>query len=221
VALSFNVVAQRLGHPSSSLSRWVRQARIDSGQRGPRDSGLLNSEVRDECQATSGIDPPATPGGLDRPGLPLAADRGLERQPQPGATPLARGRCFETPATRTNTPTTPMPCRSGAQAVCPARPTSSQDYPGKSIRGVVQRPVQEARLLAGSTESSPIPTDRIRRSGGYVPGGPPAMEGGLITPSALIETGPLMGSRHQYESSYGNFLRFLIAISGCRRAPSS
>jgi hypothetical protein len=29
--------------------------------------------------------------------------------------------------------------------------------------------------------------------GAYAPGSPPAMEGGLITPSALIGTGPLMG----------------------------
>lgn len=46
--LSCNVVAQRLGLPSSSLARWVRQARFDSGQRGPRDQGLLTSEERDE-----------------------------------------------------------------------------------------------------------------------------------------------------------------------------
>ena len=130
MALSFNVVAQRLDLPFSSLSRWVWQARIDSGQRGPRNSGLLNSEVRDElnrlidqladqhsvawlcrqrqeapgCQATSGIGPLATPGGLDRPGLPLAVVRGLERQPQAGATPLARGGSFETPATQTEYP---------------------------------------------------------------------------------------------------------------------
>jgi transposase-like protein len=35
--LSCNVVAERLGLPSSSLARWVRQARIDRGQAGPRD----------------------------------------------------------------------------------------------------------------------------------------------------------------------------------------
>ena len=30
--LSCNAVAERLGLPSSSLDRWVRQARIDRGQ---------------------------------------------------------------------------------------------------------------------------------------------------------------------------------------------
>jgi transposase-like protein len=39
--LPCNAVAQRLGLHSSSLARWVRQARIDSGQAGPRDHGIL------------------------------------------------------------------------------------------------------------------------------------------------------------------------------------
>jgi len=46
--LSCNAVAQRLGLPSSSLARWVRQARIDRGQSGPKDQGLLTSEERAE-----------------------------------------------------------------------------------------------------------------------------------------------------------------------------
>ena len=46
--LSCNAVAQRLGLHSSSLARWVRQARIDSGQAGPRDHGILTSEERTE-----------------------------------------------------------------------------------------------------------------------------------------------------------------------------
>lgn len=46
--LSCNAVAERLGLPSSSLARWVRQARIDRGQPGPRDQGLLTSEERSE-----------------------------------------------------------------------------------------------------------------------------------------------------------------------------
>mgnify|MGYP003348795758 CR=1 FL=1 len=46
--LSCNAVAERLGLPSSSLARWVRQARIDRGQAGPRDQGLLTSEERAE-----------------------------------------------------------------------------------------------------------------------------------------------------------------------------
>ena len=46
--LSCNAVAQRLGLPSSSLARWVRQARIDRGQSGPKDHGLLSSEERAE-----------------------------------------------------------------------------------------------------------------------------------------------------------------------------
>jgi|GEM_PF-4440694 len=37
-----------LGLHSSSLARWVRQARIDSGQAAPRDHGILTSEERDE-----------------------------------------------------------------------------------------------------------------------------------------------------------------------------
>ncbi|QPN56622.1 transposase [Synechococcus sp. CBW1107] len=46
--LSCNTVAQRLGLPSSSLARWVRQARIDRGQPGSKDQGLLTSEERAE-----------------------------------------------------------------------------------------------------------------------------------------------------------------------------
>jgi transposase-like protein len=46
--LSCNVVAQRLGLPSNSLARWVRQTRIDCGQAGPREQGLLTSEERAE-----------------------------------------------------------------------------------------------------------------------------------------------------------------------------
>ena len=46
--ISCNAVAQRLGLPSSSLARWVRQASIDRGQAGPRDQGLLSSEERAE-----------------------------------------------------------------------------------------------------------------------------------------------------------------------------
>jgi len=46
--LSCNAVDQRLGLPSSSLARWVRQARIDRGQAGPRAPGLLSSEERAE-----------------------------------------------------------------------------------------------------------------------------------------------------------------------------
>ncbi|MFM7551132.1 MAG: transposase [Cyanobacteriota bacterium] len=46
--LSCNAVAQRLGLPSSSLARWVRQARIDRGHAAPRDQGLLTSEERAE-----------------------------------------------------------------------------------------------------------------------------------------------------------------------------
>ena len=42
--LSCNAVAQRLGLPSSSLARWVRQTRIDRGQPGPQAQGLLTSE---------------------------------------------------------------------------------------------------------------------------------------------------------------------------------
>ncbi|WP_231597799.1 hypothetical protein [Synechococcus sp. CBW1002] len=36
-SLSCNTVAERLGRPTSSLARWVRQARIDRGQAGTRD----------------------------------------------------------------------------------------------------------------------------------------------------------------------------------------
>ncbi len=46
--LSCNVVAQRLGLPSSCLARWVRQARIDRGQAVPGEQGLLTSEERAE-----------------------------------------------------------------------------------------------------------------------------------------------------------------------------
>ena len=46
--LSCNAVAQCLGLPSSSLARWVRPARIDRGQFGPHDQGLLTSEERAE-----------------------------------------------------------------------------------------------------------------------------------------------------------------------------
>ncbi len=46
--LSCNVVAQRLGLPSSSLARWLRQSRIDQGSTSPRDQGLLTSEERAE-----------------------------------------------------------------------------------------------------------------------------------------------------------------------------
>ncbi|WP_432785155.1 transposase [Cyanobium sp. BSA11S] len=45
---SCNTVAERLGLPSSSLARWVRQARIDRGQGGARDQGLLTTEERTE-----------------------------------------------------------------------------------------------------------------------------------------------------------------------------
>ena len=43
-----NAVAQRLGLPSSSLARWLRQARIDRGQAVPGDQGFLTSEERTE-----------------------------------------------------------------------------------------------------------------------------------------------------------------------------
>ena len=49
--LSCNAVAQRLGLPSSSLARWVRQARIDRGQPGPKDQGLLTSGGAAFCEA--------------------------------------------------------------------------------------------------------------------------------------------------------------------------
>jgi transposase-like protein len=51
--LSCNAVAQRLGLPSSSLARWVRQARLDRGQPCPRDQGLLTSEERAELSRLS------------------------------------------------------------------------------------------------------------------------------------------------------------------------
>ncbi len=41
-------MAEWLGLLSSSLARWVRQARIDRGQAGTRDQGLLTSEERTE-----------------------------------------------------------------------------------------------------------------------------------------------------------------------------
>lgn len=44
--LSFNAVAERHGLPSSSLAGWVRQARVDRGQGGPRHQGLFTSEER-------------------------------------------------------------------------------------------------------------------------------------------------------------------------------
>lgn len=46
--LSCKAVTERLGLPSSSLARWVRQARIDRGQPGSKDQGLLTSEERAE-----------------------------------------------------------------------------------------------------------------------------------------------------------------------------
>ena len=46
--LPSDAVAEWLGLPSGSLARWVRQARIDRGQAGPRDQGLLTSEQRAE-----------------------------------------------------------------------------------------------------------------------------------------------------------------------------
>ena len=45
--LSCNAVAHRLGLPLSSLARWVRQGRIDRGQAGPKDQGLLSTQERD------------------------------------------------------------------------------------------------------------------------------------------------------------------------------
>ncbi|MBE9171712.1 hypothetical protein IQ216_00995 [Cyanobium sp. LEGE 06143] len=47
-SLSCNTVAERLGDPSSSLARWLRQARIDQVQASTRDQGLLTSEERAE-----------------------------------------------------------------------------------------------------------------------------------------------------------------------------
>jgi transposase-like protein len=46
--LPCHAVAERLGLPSSSLVRWVRQARIDGGQAGLKEQGLLTSEARAE-----------------------------------------------------------------------------------------------------------------------------------------------------------------------------
>ena len=42
--LSCSAVAQRLGISISSLSKWVRQARIDRGDFSPPDQGQLTSE---------------------------------------------------------------------------------------------------------------------------------------------------------------------------------
>jgi hypothetical protein len=49
-----NAVAQRLGLPSSSLARWVRQARIDRGQSGPKDQGLLKPHGRPSSPSWNG-----------------------------------------------------------------------------------------------------------------------------------------------------------------------
>ena len=46
--LSCSAVAQRLGISISSLSKWVRQARIDRGDFSPPDQGQLTSEERAE-----------------------------------------------------------------------------------------------------------------------------------------------------------------------------
>jgi transposase-like protein len=46
--LSCNAVAHRLGLHSSSLARWLRQARIDRGQATLKDQGLLSTEERAE-----------------------------------------------------------------------------------------------------------------------------------------------------------------------------
>jgi transposase-like protein len=46
--LSCSAVAQRLGIPISSLSKWVRQARIDRGDFGPPEQGQLTSDERAE-----------------------------------------------------------------------------------------------------------------------------------------------------------------------------
>lgn len=46
--LSCNAVAQRLGLSTSSLAKWVRQARIDRGDFGPPDQGQLTSDERAE-----------------------------------------------------------------------------------------------------------------------------------------------------------------------------
>jgi transposase-like protein len=41
-----NEVAQFLGLPSSTMARWVRQARTVRAQAGPRAKGMLSSEKR-------------------------------------------------------------------------------------------------------------------------------------------------------------------------------
>ena len=46
--LSCSAVAQLLGISISSLSKWVRQARIDRGDFSPPDQGQLTSEERAE-----------------------------------------------------------------------------------------------------------------------------------------------------------------------------
>jgi transposase-like protein len=46
--LSCVSVAQRLGLPTSSFAKWVRQARIDRGDFGPPDLGALTSDERPE-----------------------------------------------------------------------------------------------------------------------------------------------------------------------------
>jgi transposase-like protein len=43
-----HAVPERLGLPSSSLARWVRQARSDRSQAGAREQGLLTSEEHPE-----------------------------------------------------------------------------------------------------------------------------------------------------------------------------
>jgi transposase-like protein len=47
-SLSCAAVAQRLGIPTSSLAKWVRQTRIDRDDFGPPDQGQLTSEERAE-----------------------------------------------------------------------------------------------------------------------------------------------------------------------------
>ena len=44
--LSCTAVTPRLGLPTSSLAKWVRQARIDRGNFGPPEQGQLTSEER-------------------------------------------------------------------------------------------------------------------------------------------------------------------------------
>jgi transposase-like protein len=46
--LSCTAVALLLGHPNSSLAKWVRQARIESGDFAPADQGQLTSDERAE-----------------------------------------------------------------------------------------------------------------------------------------------------------------------------